>query len=184
MTTAVDVMTDLLDAQVRSIHGDLEDATEEMIHWHAHENANTIAVTIWHFSRIADMVANVILSDKEPSQQFWFTDGYAEKYDYNPLGKGIREWGILTGFTPEEMHEIPEISKEDTLAYFDKAFESVKTHIEGMNDEAFDAPISGAGGDRSAYYWTRLIVVDATRHMGEIQALKTMWQHTFAPDTE
>jgi len=140
MTTAIDVINDLIGAQMRGVQGELENASDDLLNWHPDSQANSIGVTIWHFSRLADMVYNNILHTKQPTDQFWFTEGYAEKYDYNPLGKGINGWGAVTGYSVEDMLEIPHFSLEDALAYFTKSFTTIQEHLEGMSAEDFDAP--------------------------------------------
>ncbi|MEQ8676121.1 MAG: DinB family protein [Aggregatilineales bacterium] len=181
MTTASEFMAELFGAQSRGVHGELDEVADDLLNWQPDSQANSIAVTVWHFSRVADLVVNSVFHGKPADDQFWFTGGYAEKYDYNPLGKGANGWGALTGFSIEEMQAIPKISGDDLLNYFDMTFGALQEHIEGMSEAEFDAPISGAGAERSAYYWSRIVIIDATRHMGEISAIKAMYRRKFNP---
>lgn len=177
----VDVVVDLLDMLHSGLHRELDDASQELLGWQPDPEANSIAVTVWHFSRFLDFLAIVVLQNQAQAEQFWYTRGWKEKTGYDPAGKGNRGWGALTGYTVEEMREVPVMDCSDLLAYFDQGYEALKAFLLVLPEGGMEGNIAGLKADRTIYFWTKLILVDAIRHWGEIQALKAMWMRQQRP---
>lgn len=176
----VDILLDFLAIQQRGVHKELDDAPEALLAYRPDPEANSIGVIVWHFTRLADMVVSGVFHNQEAQGQLWFTSGWAERTGYDPSGKGVNGWGVLTGYSKEEMLEVPAMSRADLLAYFDACYSAMRAYLEGLKGDA-GAPAPGLGGDKSVYYWTKLILVDATRHLGQIQYLKAMWSRSQIP---
>jgi hypothetical protein len=64
----------------------------------------------------------------------------------------------------------------DLLAYHNEVYTELLAHLQELPEQGLDAPVPGEGNQRSVYFWYRVVLLDATRHMGEMQALKSMWQ--------
>ena len=102
MQTAKDVLLDLMDTYKRGILTSLEGLTTEALTFQPDDEANHIAVTIWHLSRIMDGLYVHRMFALEAEKELWFTQGWAERYNYDPRGKGSNKLGMLTGYSVEE----------------------------------------------------------------------------------
>jgi len=174
MLTSKDTLIDLMDTYKRGVHSALENLPPEALSWQPDDEANHIAVTVWHLGRVMDGVKTIRMDAADPSEQVWFTQGWAEKYNYDPRGLGNDGMGILTGYSIEEMKAVPVMSSEDMLAYFDQIFQVLYDFLNENTSEGLKelAPNS----ERDFYFWIKICIIDGTRHTGELLALRSMWE--------
>ena len=173
--TDTEVLIDLLEIQQRGIHTALDDAPQALIAYRPDPEANNVSNIVWHFTRLADYLLTNILGAKASEEQLWFTEGWADKTDYYPLGKGAHGWGTLMGYSKEEMLEVPILERGDLLSYFDAVYAGLKSSLQTLDGSA-EVPAAGGDGEKTVLYWTKLILVDNTRHLGQIQYLKAMFE--------
>ncbi len=174
----IDILLDLFKSQTKAINKVMTDIPDECLYWQADAEANSIGLTVWHLARIADVTATIILNSKTPMEQAWFTSGWAEKTNYNPMGKGWMGTGMLTGFTQEDVAEIPPMPAADYLAYFNETYTTLTQHLQALPADGLEQILEGMGNSKPVYFWYRLTIIDAMRHTGEIFALKAMWERT------
>lgn len=171
-----EILHDLLETQSKAINSELGELSAAALSWRPDEEANSIGVTIWHLARVADFVLTHRLEGRPVEEQRWFTDGWAERTGYDPRGIGAGGMGILTGYTQAEVAALPALHSDDLLAYHNAVYAAVLQHLRELPEEQLPIPVPGAGAQRPHYFWYRVILLDATRHFGELQALKAMWQ--------
>lgn len=174
----IEILLDLFEAQQQGMSKELEQLSEETLNWRPDNEANSIAVTLWHLGRVADFVLTHRLEGRPVEEQRWFSGGWAEKTGYDPRGIGSRGMGILTGYTQTEVAALPQMRGRDLLAYHDQVYQELQTYLQNLPERGLDAPVPGEGDQRTSYFWSRVILLDATRHLGEIQALKAMYNRT------
>jgi len=172
----IDMMIDLLEAQYNGMNRDVAELEDATVHWRPDPAANSIGLTIWHLGRVADFVLSKRIEGREPDQQRWFRNQWVEKTGYDPSGIGAGGMGILTGYDQAEVTAVPVMSVDDLLGYYNEVYEDLLDHLKGLPDGGLDTAVPGEGEQKSVYFWCRVILIDATRHLGEIQALKAMWQ--------
>ena len=170
-----DVLRDLLETQQKAINSELGELSDEALNWRPDAEANSIGITLWHLGRVADLVLSHRLEGRPVEEQRWFSDGWAARTGYDPRGIGSNGMGILTGYSQAEVAALPSMSRDDLLAYHNAVYTALLGRLAETTEEALDGPIPGEGQQRSVYFWHRVILLDATRHLGEIQALKAMW---------
>jgi hypothetical protein len=171
-----DILHDLLETQHKGINSEFGELSEEALNWRPDGEANSIGVTIWHLARVADFVLTHRLEGRPVEEQRWFSKGWVEKTGYDPRGVGAGGMGILTGFSQEEVAALPPMNGDDLLAYHNQVYEPLLASLGDLSDDDLDGPIPGEGKQRSVYFWHRIILLDATRHLGEMQAIKAMWE--------
>jgi hypothetical protein len=98
-----------------------------------------------------------------------------EKAGYDPRGIGANSWGSITGYTREEVGEIPRMNSDPLRGYFDETLASIRRYLETTSDELLDQASIGSDGKQTNYFWIRLPLFDQTRHVGEMLAMKAMW---------
>src|SRR5690348_12776309 len=101
----VELYADLLGALSTWAHLEVEGLGAAELAWQPDAEGNSIAVTVWHFSRWLDVTARLMLG-KGPGEELWLTGGWAERTGYHPQGKGLQGLGVVTGYTLQEVAEI------------------------------------------------------------------------------
>ncbi len=170
-----EILHDLLETQHKAINSEFGELNKEALNWRPDAEANSIGITLWHLGRVADYVLTHRLEGRPAEEQRWFSGGWAEKTGYDPRGIGAGGMGILTGYTQEEVAVLPAISGDDLLAYHNAVYSALLEHLKALPEERLSEPVPGEGNQRPYYFWFRVILLDATRHLGEMQALKAMW---------
>jgi hypothetical protein len=86
--------------------------TPEDLAWQSHPDANSAGVTVWHVTRWLDVLATRAFTGRDAAADLWHTAGYRRTTGYEPDGIGYLGLGTLTGYTPEEMRDIPALPGE------------------------------------------------------------------------
>jgi hypothetical protein len=73
----IDILTDMLQIFSRWVHKELSEVSSDALYWHPDEDANNIAVTVWHFSRGFDILKIHILENRPSEEELWFTSSWA-----------------------------------------------------------------------------------------------------------
>jgi hypothetical protein len=172
--------TALLEDWVQKLAGQVRQEVErlspEELNWQPDAEANSIGVTIWHFSRWLDLLKVRALENRPPSEEQWFTRGWSERTGYDPRGLGYAGLGALTGYTPEEVRRVPQLSGAEVLSYLDQVSGALREHLSRLPEEALGRAALGFDGRRTAYDWITSILMGCFGHLGEIEALKAMYQ--------
>ena len=171
-----ELLLDLLQTYKDGITNSLKDLPPEAWTYQPDPEANHIAVTIWHLARLMDMFVTMRLNDNPIDDEKWFTDGWMEKTGYDPRGLGSRGLGVLIGYSPEEMLQVPVLSIEDMQKYFDDTHTTLVDLFNNLSPDALDEQAPGGDPKRTYYEWVKLLLNDGLRHTGEILAIKSMWE--------
>jgi len=91
---------------------------------------------------------------------------------------------MLTVYSLDEMRQIPKFGKEILRGYYDEMVNVIETYLEKTSEEELAQPAPGFEGKRTKSYWVRHPLFDLTRHMGEMLALKAMWERQQSSGTE
>jgi hypothetical protein len=170
-----EVLLELLDDNRRRIHLLLEEKETDFLYWSPDGEANNIAVTLWHAARVHDVFLVQHILGKPAEDEVWIQSGWAEKADYDPRGLGTNGWGMVTGYSPEEVSRIPRMSPDLLLGYFDEIAACLRVYLEETSEELLQQDSIGFEGKQSNYFWIRHPLFDLTRHVGEMLAIKAMW---------
>lgn len=169
----VELYADLLVALSKWAHLEAEGLSTEELAWQPDAEGNNIAVTIWHFSRWLDVTAR-FLQGTSPGEELWLTRGWAERTGYNPQGKGSRGLGVVTGYTLQEVTEIPLLSAQELLIYLDQVCETLILFLRALpSSEPLRRPIF-ENDPLTKQQLLQEVFMGSCGHMGEIEALKAM----------
>ena len=171
-----DLLLDLLEDNTKRVHQLLDEITDDCLHWQPNPDANSIAVTFWHVSRVFDVFMTQHIKDEPNEKEIWVQSGWAQKTDYDPRGLGVNGWGMLTGYSLDEMQQIPRFGKEILRGYYDEMVDVIQTYLENTSEEELAQSAPGFERKRTKFYWVRHPLYDLTRHVGEMLALKSMWE--------
>ncbi len=175
-----DVLIDMLQHFAYGLHRTITDLPKEALQWQPDLEANNIAVTVWHICRALDVLKVKILENQPDQKQLWYAIGWASKTNYDPQGLGIGGFGNLSGYTLEQVKDVPILSTEEALEYFDQVYEALNDCLKNMNIETLEQPPIGwpsAAGEspESVYVVLIMFLMDTREHLGEIKAIKAMW---------
>jgi len=108
---ANDVLIDLLEDNRRRLLRLLNTLSDECLMWKPEADANSITVTIWHMARIFDVFLTQQAKGCISEEECWFRHSWAEQTGYDPRGIGQNGWGMLTGYTQEEVDAMPQLTR-------------------------------------------------------------------------
>lgn len=179
------VLLDLYDETTGFVLAVCEETPTEALHWRTDAGGNTIAQTIWHIGRLLDYYLHQCILGLGAEDEIWQREGWAERSGYDPRGIGAKGAGILTGYTADEVARVPALDGADLAGYYGAVLAAVRGHIESLGDEGLQAPAAGEGAvEWSVYDWLRWPLMDNARHLGEIWAIRAIWERTVAVETE
>ncbi|OGO26331.1 MAG: hypothetical protein A2136_01920 [Chloroflexi bacterium RBG_16_54_11] len=172
---ANEVLIDLLEDNRRRLHRALSIMSDDTVLWKPDGSANNIVVTIWHMARIFDVFLTQQANGDSSDEVTWFRCGWAEKIGYDPRGIGQYGWGMLTGYTREEVAAMPQMTSEQVLEYLDEVYNTVKVYLACTSMEKLQTPASGFDGKYTKYQCIQMALLDNVRHLGEIYAIEANW---------
>jgi len=176
LMNANDVLIDLLEDNRRRLRRVFGLMNDDCLVWRPEADANSIAITVWHMARILDVFLTQQARGDLPEEECWFQQGWAGQMGYDPRGTGQNGWGMLTGYTQEEVAAIPPLTREQVLGYLDQVYDGVKEYLAGTPNEKLLTPAAGFDGRYTKYQCIQMAMMDNVRHLGEIFAIKARWE--------
>ena len=172
----VDLLLDLFERQVNWFHRDIPQMSPDLWVWRPDPEANSIALTMWHLSRIMDWLMTHALADLPASTERWHTSGWTSRTGYDPTGLGWEKMGILSDYTQEEVAAVPILTQDEMLVYFNESYTLLKAYLQALPKNGLDQLAPGMDDKRTVYFWCQLSLVDLMQHWGEILAIQAMWE--------
>ena len=175
MMNANDVLIDLLEDNRRRLQRVFGVMGDECVFWKPESDANNIVITVWHMARMFDVFLTQQARGCNSEEECWFRHGWAEQTGYDPRGSGQNGWGMLTGYTQEEVAALPPLTREQVLGYLDQVYDTVRDYLANTPMEKLLMPGTGFEGRYSQYQCIQMALLDNVRHLGEIYAIKSSW---------
>ena len=172
---ANDVLIDLLEDNRRRLHRFLAAISPDCATWRPEPEANSIAITIWHMARMFDVFLTRQAKGDPAEAECWFSLGFAAQTGYDPRGSGQNGWGMLTGYTQEEVAALPPLTQEQVLAYLNTVYDTVKAYLACTPEDKLLTPGAGFEGKYTQYQCLQMPLLDNVRHLGEIYAIKASY---------
>ena len=175
--TDVEILRDLFRNLGAVVHRTLGDVTPDELRWQPDQEANNIAVTVWHFNRAFDIFKVRLFENRSADDEIWHTRGWAAKTGYDPRGLGYGGFGNLAGYTQAEVQAVPILPVDDLLAYFDQVSDALSTYLGEMPPAALYQPAAvWPDSQLTVYDLLRNLLTDSHEHIGEIKAIRAMWE--------
>jgi len=175
-----DVLIDMLQHFAYGLHRTITDLPKEALQWQPDLEANNIAVTVWHICRALDVLKVKILENQPDQKQLWYARDWASKTNYDPAGLGIGGFGNLGGYTLEQVKEVPILSAGELLEYFGQVYEALNEYLTNLKIEVLEQspigwPSTAGASPENVYVVLLMFLMDNREHLGEIKAIKAMW---------
>ncbi len=184
-----DVLIDMLENFAFGLHRTIADLPKDAMQWQPDLEANNIAVTVWHICRALDVLRVKIIENLPDHKQLWHARGWAARTNYDPAGLGTGGFGNLSGYSLEQVIEVPILSAGESLEYFDQVYEALKEYLASIKSEALEQPPRGWPSmvgvfPESVYVVLMMFLLDNREHLGEIKAIKAMWKRKYEKSLE
>lgn len=172
-----EVLLDLMHSFSRWVHSVVDGMSKDALSWQPDDDANCIAVTVWHFSRAFDILRVRVLENMPSEAELWFTQNWAASTGYDPRGLGWGGLGFLAEYTREEVEAVPILSADELMKYFDQTADALCDYLQKVPSEDLHRPAVGwLDQSDTAYEWLRHFMMDGLGHLGEIKAINAMWE--------
>jgi hypothetical protein len=176
--TDTEILIDLVRRLARGVRTDIAGLSQEALDWQPDPEANSMGVTVWHFSRWIDFVRVRALENRPAEDELWFARGWAAETGYDPRGLGFGGLGALTDYTMDQVRAVPTLPADALLRYLDQACDALVQYLQTMPSAELYLPAPGLNGlyasPRTAYQWLIATLLGSHRHLGEIQALRLL----------
>jgi hypothetical protein len=177
--TDLELLAGLIDDLLRDLQPEIEPLTPHDLAWQPGPRANSIGVTVWHIARGLDFLATRVLQGLPSELEQWHARGWLEKTGYDPRGKGYGGWGVLTGYSREDVLEIPTLTSHDLLAYLEQACHAASSQVRMLVPEKAFQPVPGLmSGKLTFFMWIKEFYKGFQAHVGEIVAIKALQAQT------
>lgn len=175
---AHDMLLDLFETYAALLRRALQDLPAAALVWRPDPQANNIAVTVWHMARALDLLTARLLDGRPSETELWFSAGWAARTGYDPRGLGWGGFGNLAGYTPEQVAAVPLLSAAELLEYFEQARAAFDAYLPTMAEQRLYGPVQGLAltPAPTAYAVIRNFLADGLGHVGEIRAIRAMWE--------
>jgi hypothetical protein len=181
--TSAETLADLLVELNQRIRTLIEGLSQVELYWRPDPGANSVGVTVWHFTRWLDVVSVRLLDGLGSDDELWFANGWAKLTRYDPRGLGEGGLGVLTGYTLAEVSGVPQLSSAQLIEYQEQVvarlhqrlleFPLTELAADAVGVEVMSARAE-ATGRKNTYGWLKLILMGSFQHAGEVAALLAM----------
>lgn len=172
--TDVEILADLVSYFTRGIRRAVTGLSASEMAWQPDREGNSIGVTVWHCSRVLDVLKVQFLEQQPALAEQWYTQGWAQKTGYDPRGIGADGLGMLTGYTQEEVAAIPTLTVEEQLAYLDQAGGALYQYILSLPEGVLMQINTATERTQTVYQLLIGMLLASIGHLGEIKALKAL----------
>lgn len=171
--TDLELLAELIEDIAHDLRPEIQPLTPAELAWQPGPQANSIGVTLWHIGRAFDLLAVRALQNKPAEEELWHANGWRAQTGYDPRGLGFDGWGVVTGYTWEEVQVIPRLTAGELLHYLDEACAACAAQVRTFTPESARQPAPGLLGGRLSYYrWIKMFYQGSQAHVGEIMAIK------------
>ncbi len=178
----MELLAELIGDIVRDLRPEIQPLTVEELSWEPGPQANSIGVTLWHIARGLDLLATRVFQGKPAGEELWHTGGWRDRTGYDPRGVGYGGWGVVTGYTWEEVQAIPRLTAADILQYLDEVSAIVTAQVRQFTSDSARQPAMALMNGRLTYYeWIKAFYKGFQGHIGEIMALKAQMKKARQP---
>ena len=150
------------------LHGALEEAlqdlTPEQLNWRPGGSTNSIAFTIWHYTRTEDNVVRFVLQDRRPT--VWLEGGWNEKFGLDRIAQG-------TGMSHEEADmRLPSV--QEFVPYMHEVWRTTEEYLASLTDDGLESRVTVRPlGERSVgQLLLETLLTHGFSHLGETWVLR------------
>jgi hypothetical protein len=163
MVTLQDFLEDALVSVWGNLHRAVDDLTHEQLLWKPPPHPNHPGYLLWHVGRVED---NFIQRFIQFGDEVWWAKGWQERFGYETRGIG-------TGFTREQVEEVPIPDLSLLWGYLDDVREHTLSYLEGLDWNTLELkPREERFPQWSIQTILRQLVAHSNQHLGEINYLR------------
>src|SRR5687767_10012777 len=84
-----DLLAEWIDDIARDTRSEIEVLAPEVLNWQPDPDANSIGLTVWHYTRWLDLLSVRVFDNRAQHEEQWFMQGWAHRTGYDPTGHGL-----------------------------------------------------------------------------------------------
>ena len=129
---------------------------------------------------LVGFLGTVALVGGDVAAQHWIRDGWLERTGYDPRGRPPDGFGLLTGYSVEEMLAVPHLTAEELAAYHTAATTSALSAIAAEDANSLQQILHVGEGDSGGPRYAQILglALGSHRHLGEIDALQALFERS------
>ena len=172
---AAALLRELAERVERGTLSRLKRTTAESLHHQPDPDANSVGVTVWHYTRWFDLLGTVTLVRGRIEDQHWLRDGWMTRTGYDPRVIGYGGLGLITGYTVAEMRAVPRMAAAELADYHSAAMRSLSAALAREDPRTLAATVAFVDEQPTRFELVFSTLLGATRHLGEIDALLSLF---------
>ncbi|OGO62464.1 MAG: hypothetical protein A2030_01655 [Chloroflexi bacterium RBG_19FT_COMBO_50_10] len=130
---------------------------------------------MWHIARGLDFLATRVFLQKPAEDELWHANGWCEKTGYDPRGIGYAGWGVLTGYTWEEVLALPRLTASELMQYLGDTRTALTSQVRTFTSDTIHQPAKAILDGKLTYFrWVKEFYKGFQAHIGEIVAIKAL----------
>ena len=173
--TEIDLLIELVNDIARDMEPEIQPLSAAELAWQPGPRANSIGVTVWHIARGLDFLATRVFLQKSADEECWHSHGWRDKTGYDPRGIGYDGWGVITGYTWEEVLAIPRLTASELMEYLKDTIRLLTSQVNLFSSETIHQPAQALLNGKLTYFrWAKEFYKGFQAHIGEIVAIKAL----------
>jgi hypothetical protein len=152
----IDVLAELYEDIVRDLGPEILLLTAGELAWQPGPRANPIGVTVWHIARGMDFLVTRLMQQKGAEDEIWHRNAWRERTGYDPRGLGYGGWGVLTGYSWDEVLAIPRLGAAELMEYLEQSELALVEQLRTFTPETIHLPAQAMLGGKLTYFrWVK-----------------------------
>ena len=163
MVTLQEFIEEALANSWENLHRATDDLNLEQLVWRPRPEANPVGYLLWHVGRVEDnFIQRFILRGDE----VWWAKGWQERFGYQTRGIG-------TGFTTEQVDDVPIPSLALVWGYLDEVREHTMRYLSALDWTTLtEKPRADRFPEWSIQTILRQLIAHSNQHLGDISYLR------------
>ncbi len=170
---AQDAYISQIQTMTDEINATLDEMPADLIHRRPGPSLNPVGWNFWHLLRIWDLELNVLIQQRDPSEDSWHRGNFTEKSGYNPDGKGARNAGTGMGYSDAEVDEV-QIPLAVIREYQQFLQQETEQYLRNADDAELNRQTTFWRGETSCSKIVEQMIRNGWMHYGEIRYAKGM----------
>ena len=153
-----------LEEYLQSLQVATEGLTPAEARWQPTMHTNHIAWLVWHMARVEDSWVSRL---QPGSAQVWTAQGWAERFQMDPVGTGSGDAG-------EDIQAMPEVPLSDLMDYFHSVREVTRRCLDQATENDLAQVYQYRDRNRSGTWIWGHILVEERQHTGQVAMIRGM----------
>ena len=178
-----EVLIDFYITYWQKAHQILRHTPADALVWRPGGDLHCIAIYGWHLARSLDLLTVRLMVGNSAENELWFRNGWRDRTGYDPTDIGYGGFGNLSGYAPSEVDEVPLLTTDELVAYFESAHDQFISWMRTIDDSVLgELSADMQHHEQTRYEWVRNFLNDGRETLGTMRTIKKLWASQYATD--